>query len=179
MVQYKHCGIHYFIFRKNYGNLLHNYFIFRSNILHNHFIHEVWMDMVENSGHCSNLKSNAQPMQRITRHIMWFALIFEFLHNITSEESLIWQVYIVFQSSSWQQGQFRWYQIFSDVLIHFVGSQGFQSGPHSNVSIQHSRHDHKHTQKLWTFLPKVDLICFEKIRKFSLVFSLSDLWYQG
>ena len=40
-----------FIFRKKYGNLLHNYFIFRSNILHNHFKYEVWMDMVENSGH--------------------------------------------------------------------------------------------------------------------------------
>ena len=56
---------------------------------------------------------------------MWFALIFEFLHNITSEESLIWQVYIVFQSSSWQQGQFRWYQIFSDVLIYFVARKVF------------------------------------------------------
>ena len=130
------------------------------------------------------------PSQRITHHIMWFALIFEFLHNITSEESLIWQVYIVFQSSSWQQGQFRWYQIFSDVLIYFVGSQGFQSGPHSNVSIQHSRHDHKHTQKLWTFLPKVDLICFEKFESFLLfflylIFDMACLkvrtseWYNG
>ena len=52
LLVYKHCRIHYFIFFKNYGNLLHNYFIFRSNLLHNHFIYEVWMAMMENCGHC-------------------------------------------------------------------------------------------------------------------------------
>ena len=72
----------------------------------------------------------------------------------------------------------------------FCSSQGFQSGPHSNVSIQHSRHDHKHTQKLWTFLPKVDLICFEKFESFLLfflylIFDMACLkvrtseWYNG
>ena len=38
-------------FENKYGNLLHNYIIFLSNILHNHFIYEVWMAMMENCGH--------------------------------------------------------------------------------------------------------------------------------
>ena len=40
-------------FLKNQGNLLHNCFIFISNMPHNGFIYEARMDMMENSGHCS------------------------------------------------------------------------------------------------------------------------------
>ena len=39
-------------FLKNYGTLLHNCLIFISNMPHNGFIYEAWMDMMENSGHC-------------------------------------------------------------------------------------------------------------------------------
>ena len=48
----KNCHNHHFIFWKNYGNLLHNCFIFISNMPHNGFIYEAQMDMIENSGHC-------------------------------------------------------------------------------------------------------------------------------
>ena len=38
-------------FLKNYGNLLHNCFIFISNLPHNGIIYEARMNMMENSGH--------------------------------------------------------------------------------------------------------------------------------
>ena len=73
-------------FWKNYRNLLHNYIIFLSNILHNHFIYEVWMAMMENSGHCPKdilvvaLRAKEQhmkgerlypPLQKICLHRSW------------------------------------------------------------------------------------------------------------
>ena len=121
---------------------------------------------------------------------MWFALIFEFLHNITSEESLIWQVYIVFQSSSWQQGQFRWYQIFSDVLIYFVARKVFSQvltvtlafNIPAMITNTHKNYELSFRRLIWFVLKK-----FESFLLFFLylIFDMACLkvrtseWYNG
>ena len=51
--QYTNIAVFTTSFFEKIMEILHNYLIFRSNMLHNHFIYEVWMTMMENCGHCS------------------------------------------------------------------------------------------------------------------------------
>lgn len=89
-------------------------------------------------------------------HLYLYFLTFNFLHLLWSRIKWILGSYVLYPSCS----------------------KNSWMGPMQRCDCLNSHHDFKHTQKLWTFPSKVDLICFENLKVFSCFF-FSLLWYQG